>query len=199
MGAGWGEGEHTRPCPSPSSSLKLSCHVWCSELRRLGLAVSQGLRASGGDPGAGSAPCVAERVGVETKVALFRTEFPNHVLGWTTEHPLGWNSMWHSHQKPETPRAVQSGGPLLRSPLTWHPFGNLVTDKSTSPADKSPKGPGHSRLLLGTTRAREGAGRKATGLCLCWSVGATLSALPHLGLAVLVLLGPLHSENCVHS
>lgn len=142
--------------PPPLSSLRLSCHVWCSELRRLGLAVSQVLRASGRDPGAGSAPCVTERVGVETKVALFRTESPTHVLGWTTEHLLGWNSMWHSHQKPETPRAVQSGGPLLRSPLTWHPFGNLVTDKSTSPADKSPEGPGHSRLLPGTTSPDSG-------------------------------------------
>lgn len=98
---------------------------------------------------------------------------------------------------------MQIKGHLLRFPLTWHPLGNLVTDKSTSPADKFPEGAGRSRLFPGHCQPSfkdwEGAEHKATGLCLCWGVGATLSGLFCLGPAGLVLRGPLHSKNCVHS
>lgn len=61
MCKGWEDGKPHLPRTPLKQPEYVICHIWCSELRRLRPAVLQGLRASGGDPGAGSAPWMAGR------------------------------------------------------------------------------------------------------------------------------------------
>lgn len=190
----------------PPSSLRQSCHIWCSELRRVGLLScrdqdEQGLRA---------------------------WEEPHcwhcSLGGWKG---TGLKYRWKCSGLTLPPTYLARPQGLCRAavicsdpPVSQHPLGNLVTDESTSPVDRRFQKAQSTPVSSPGIVSPDPGTRKELDIrpldCACagclgtptWShVGwaeCPGAAASHFlcrvpGPPGLVLLGPLHSEKRVHN